>query len=508
VGAREYKRRSAKITMKRITADGSANVVVARVPARYPLAAPFDPDVAYPELGSDTPVSTEPNPAFLGVRECLRLAGLDKGLFGTVDWNPLGCWVQPGMTVLLKPNWVKFRHPRDPEGWRYTVTHGSVIRAVGEYVALALRGRGALIIGDGPQTDSSFEELAAGTGTDSVAGRLSRTGIDVNLVDFRKERWEEQGGVIVARHALPGDPAGYVAFDLGDDSRMAARGGEGRYYGAFYDAGEVNLHHAGGRHEYLISGTAVRADVVINVPKLKTHKKTGVTLSMKNLVGINGDKNWLPHHTEGDPTTGGDQFPGPSLKRSLERIGGRSLRKLATTLPGVGPWLLTRARRYGAGFFGDTDTVVRSGNWHGNDTTWRMALDLNACLLYGQPDGTLRKDRAKTYLSFVDGIIAGEGAGPLNPDPHPAGIVAFGSAPAAVDAACAWLMGFDPENLPIVREAFAPSRLPTSAISSWREVRLTSNHGSWARPLEDVALSECFHFRPHFGWAGSVERGG
>ena len=318
-----YERRNAKIRMRRMTAGGSANVAVARVPASIPfLAAPFDSDVGYPELGIDTPVSTEPNPAFLGVRECLRLAGLDEERFGTAGWNPLGCWIQPGMTVLLKPNWVKFRHPRDPEGWRYTVTHGSVIRAAREYAALALRGRGSLIIADGPQSDSAFDELEEGTGMPGVVERLRRHGIDVRLIDFRKERWDENDGVIVARRELPGDPAGYVAFDLRDASRLTDRAGEGRYYGAFYDAGEVNRHHSGGRHEYLISATAVQADVVINLPKLKTHKKTGVTLSLKNLVGINGDKNWLPHHTEGDPSTGGDQFPGPSLRRNLERVGG------------------------------------------------------------------------------------------------------------------------------------------------------------------------------------------
>ncbi len=483
-----------------------AGVAVAKVPSLYPLAPPFDQGEAYPELGGSTPVAYGVNATFLGVRQCLHLAGLDIERFGTVDWNPLGGWIKPGMTVLLKPNWVKFRHPRDPEGWTYTVTHGSIIRAVGEYVALALQGHGSLVIGDAPQTDSAFEELADGTGMPSVVERLRRHGIDVRLVDFRKERWDEKDGVIVARHELPGDPEGYVDFDLGASSHMATRGGEGRYYGAFYESGEVNRHHSGGRHEYLIAGTAVCADVVINLPKLKTHKKTGVTLSLKNLVGINGDKNWLPHHTEGDPSTGGDQFPGPSFRRSLERVGGRTLRKLATTLPGVGPWLLARARRYGAGFFGDTDTVVRSGNWHGNDTTWRMALDLNACLLYGQPDGTLRPDCAKTYLSFVDGVIAGQGAGPLNPDPLPAGIVAFGSDPAAVDAACAWLMGFDPERLPIIREAFAPSKFPLSPLSSWRDVCISSNHGPWSGPLEGISLEDCFRFRPHFGWTGAVER--
>jgi uncharacterized protein (DUF362 family) len=73
----------------------------------------------------------------------------------------------------------------------------------------------------------------------------------------------------------------------------------GLYSGADYDPGPTTSHHRGGRNEYLLSETVLRADLVVNLPKLKTHKKTGVTLALKNLVGINGDKNWLPHHRDG-----------------------------------------------------------------------------------------------------------------------------------------------------------------------------------------------------------------
>jgi hypothetical protein len=45
---------------------------------------------------------------------------------------------------------------------------------------------------------------------------------------------------------------------------------------------------------------------------------------------------------------------------------------------------------------GETGKVIRSGNWHGNDTIWRMILDLNKILLYGNPDGTMRPGVLKT----------------------------------------------------------------------------------------------------------------
>jgi hypothetical protein len=39
-----------------------------------------------------------------------------------------------------------------------------------------------------------------------------------------------------------------------------------RLYGDDYDRSETILHHNGNRHEYLVSGTILRADVVISVP--------------------------------------------------------------------------------------------------------------------------------------------------------------------------------------------------------------------------------------------------
>ena len=478
-------------------------VIAWRGAATYAKAPPFHPATTLPEF-PDVPAGQGPNPAFDAVRSCLELAGRDAACFGTPDWNPLADVIRPGQTVLLKPNFVKDSHPRDPEGWAYTVTHGSLIRAVAEYVAKALGGKGTILIGDAPQTEAPFDRICALTGTTDVVAYLRGRGLDVRLVDFRREQWTEQGGVITGRKPLPGDPAGSVRLDLGSDSRFFRHRGEGRYYGAYYDSEELNAHHRGAVHEYLLTGSAIACDVFVNLPKLKTHKKTGVTLNLKNLVGINGDKNWLPHHTEGTPEQGGDQFPSESWRRLVERNAGRALRKLAVKVPYVGPRLLRFARNAGASVMGDTETVVRSGNWHGNDTTWRMSLDLNAALLFGNPDSTWRRGGPrKPHLSFVDGLIAGEGSGPLNPDPVHAGLVVFGTNPADVDTACAWLMGFDPEKLPVIREAYAPNAFRI-ADGSWREVVVKSQFAAWNGPVS--TLADTFRFRPHFGWTTAIER--
>lgn len=474
---------------------------------QYCSQAPFHPDTLYPELDCRLE-GTERNMAYEGVREAFRLAGLDRARFGDKSWNPLKEFISEGDTVLLKPNFVKEFHPRDPNGWVYVLTHGSVIRAVADYVFKGLNGSGTVILGDAPQTDSSFSKIADILGLHQIEEHYQGRGLNFRLVDFRKEEWSSEKDVIVNRLSLPGDPNGYVAFNLAEKSEFRSHNGIGRYYGADYDAGVVNSHHDGTRHEYLISGSAIKCDVYFNLPKLKTHKKAGVTNNLKNLVGVNGDKNWLPHHTEGSPIDGGDQFPDYSIGQRSENLFVHSFKKMALAFPNLGPRFMKVVRPVGKRIFGDTEKIIRSGNWHGNDTVWRMCLDLNKIVMYGNMDGTLRADtleNRKPYLCLVDGIIAGNGNGPMNPDPFPMGVITFGTNPAAVDAVCASLMGFDIENIPIIKNAFDVQHYKLSDCQP-SEIRCDSNYEPWNRPLVEIDPESFFAFTPHFGWIGHIER--
>jgi len=447
--------------------------------------------------------------ASAAVTHCLEHAGLDPDRRREASWNPFGSLLHPGETVVLKPNLVKEEHPRAPEVWRYVLTDGDVIRAVADYVFKAVGREGKVIVADAPQTDSSFTKIAELLGLDRLQEEYAKQGYQFELVDLRKEEWVSRGDVIVQRRKLPDDPAGYVAYDLGENSEFVGHAGAGCYYGADYDEGEVNRHHTGGRHEYLISGTVAQADVIFSLPKLKTHKKAGITASLKNLVGINGDKNWLPHHTEAGGGRPGDERPPGDPRQRAEKSLIRPLRQLALSVPGLGPWCFRQAKRVGRRVFGDTTDTIRSGNWHGNDTVWRMCLDLNKIALYGNPDGTLRPEgpsHRKRHYVLVDGILAGEGRGPLDPDPVEAGVLIFGTHPASVDAACAVLMGFDPEKIPIVRQAFQCESYPLTEWN-WPEVELVSNRPQWCGRLDQIDPATTFHFRPHFGWRGHIEAG-
>lgn len=489
-----------------VLADNS--VVVWRGEAtHYAEHAPFSPSQPYPEYAFGD-VGIESNPAYDAVRECFRTAGLDVQRFGSPDWNPLQELIHSGETVLLKPNMVHQRHPRDPQGWRYVITNGSIIRAVADYVWKAVGPTGKIIVADAPQTDASFSEMSRLLGLDVIRDFYRARGLNFEVIDLRQEEWTTRGDVVVGRRKLPPNPYGAVAFDLGEASEFVDHRGSGHYYGADYDAGVVNRHHSGGRHEYLIAGCAVKCDVIFSLPKWKTHKKAGITASLKNLVGVNADKNWLPHHTEGSPVRGGDEHPNPDLKHRTERQVAAAVRGLSVRVPVVGPWLHRVARRAGKPVFGDTEHTIRSGNWFGNDTIWRMCLDLNKIVFYGNPDGSLRAPRPlnrKRHYVLVDGILAGQGRGPLNPDPVPAGTVLFGVHPPSVDAACAYLMGFDPDKVPIVSRAFQCRKFRL-AEHSWRDIVVHSNQSGWNCALAEIPAADTLHFEPHFGWKGHIEQ--
>jgi uncharacterized protein (DUF362 family) len=489
-----------------MTAPADNTVVVWQGDAAYyPNQPPFAPSCVYPEYGFGA-AGSELNAAYDAVRSCFRIAGLDSYNFGNAEWNPLADLIRPGETVLLKPNMVHQHHPRDPQGWKYVITHGSVIRAVADYVWKAVGPCGKIILADAPQTDACFTNMVRLLGLDAIRDFYQERGLRLELVDLRQEEWTTRGDVIVERRKLPANPYGSVSFDLGQASEFEGHLGAGHYYGADYDANVVNKHHSGGRHEYLIAGCAVECDVVFSLPKWKTHKKAGVTASLKNLVGVNADKNWLPHHTEGAPTRGGDEHPRPDLKHQAERRVAAGFRRFSRHVPIIGPWTHQVARRMGKSVFGDTETVVRSGNWFGNDTIWRMCLDLNKLVFYGNADGTLRgpsKENRRRHYVLIDGILAGQGRGPLNPDLVPAGVVLFGVHPPSVDAVCAYLMGFDPDKIPIVRQAFQCREFPL-ADHRWRDVVVHSNRPDWNSKLPEI--SDTFQFEPHFGWKHHIER--
>ena len=127
----------------------------------YPRTKPYHPSERFPEIAYDT-LSEEPNNTFLSIRETLALLGLDRNNFGKPGWNPFGGFIKTGDTVVIKPNLVSHYNWGYRLGLKDTdslITHGSVIRAVIDYVVIALAGKGTIIIGDSPIQSSSWPDI-------------------------------------------------------------------------------------------------------------------------------------------------------------------------------------------------------------------------------------------------------------------------------------------------------------------------------------------------------------
>ncbi|MEW6737703.1 MAG: DUF362 domain-containing protein, partial [Acidobacteriota bacterium] len=390
----------------------------------------------------------------------LQQLGLDPVNWGTPQWNPLKGFIRTGDRVLLKPNLIRQSHLLNSD-WEYVITHRAILDAVLDYVCRALAGSGEIIIADGPQTDSDFDKIYQVLELAELKARYQQQwGCSIEVLDLREEHWRELDTVTVERIKLPGDPRGYIEFDLADKSEFTSHRSNGRYYGADYNFTETQNYHSQGRNCYRVARSPLAADVFINLPKLKTHKKTGVTLSLKNLVGIHGNRNYLPHHAMGTPNEGGDEFAYSDIKSGLQSQLTQWLKRRLAQQGSKGGTMLRALKKTGYQVFGSTEKVVRSGNWYGNDTAWRMVLDLNKILFYGQLDGSLANHSQRRYLTIVDGIIAGEGNGPMAPQPKPCGLLVGGFNPVAVDTVCATLMGFDYRKLNMLAHAWELTNYP------------------------------------------------
>src|SRR5262249_7407057 len=125
--------------------------------AQYPAKAPFHPERPYPEYSLAT--MGDINAVYNSVRQVFHLLKLDEARFGSAEWNPLGEIIRPGDKVVLKPNLIWHSHRYRHQEWEQVVTHGSIVRAVADYVLIALQGCGELWIVDGPQLDADWNEI-------------------------------------------------------------------------------------------------------------------------------------------------------------------------------------------------------------------------------------------------------------------------------------------------------------------------------------------------------------
>lgn len=472
---------------------------------RYPRISPFHPPEKYPEYPFLGPASDEQNGVYAAVRQLFALLEMDKNNWGRPEWNPFREIVHPGDKVVIKPNFVMDRHWGQGDV-QCLITHGSIIRAVIDYVIIALQGRGHIIVADAPMDSCDFSKIVQISGFDRVQQFCKEQGITVDLVDLRTRRCVLMDHVAVRQEDLVGDPVGYAVADLEDQSSFMNLHHQERLRGSDYDCEGTIAHHYGGHHAYYMARTVLDADVVINLPKLKTHEKAGVTLNLKNAVGISGDKNWIPHYRVGVPSKGGDEFPERGLIHQCMCQAKDAIKRRVSRMNRLELFLICKARRVHKAWSNLQDSeFIGSGGWYGNDTLWRSILDLNRILLYANRDGIIQAQKQRRLFSLVDGIVAGERNGPLYPQAKPCGVLLAGEDLLAVDLCAARLMGFDFHRIPYLAHALEPHPLRLGLCGP-EEILVRSNIPTWV-DLWANNTDYFLNFIPPDGWRRHIEIG-
>ena len=464
---------------------------------QYPDAADhFSPDQRFPEYRYEH-VAGRPNSVYRAVRNVLIQAGLDPEHLDTPLWNPLGDFIQPGSRVFLLCNFMQERRSDEPlEDFRSRCSHGSVIRALTDYILIAAGEDSRVSIGNAPIQFCDWEAVLRDTEAQEVLHFYQSVGAPVSAQDLRLtvtdatafgsiksvERRDEEDGVHVPlnRDSL---------FDELD------RKHSNRYRVMNYDPRRTESFHSDGHHEYVINRHILEADVIFSTVKLKTHEKTGITCAIKGMVGTVAHKDSLPHHRYGPPEVGGDEYP--SDNAGLAKLATGLHERVQLTKPDTA-WgsslrvvyqVFRRAIRHWS--------PVVEGAWHGNDTTWRMAVDVARVVTYADATGGLHELPCRSTLVLTDGIVGGEGDGPYCSTAVHSGVLALSDDLSAADHVNAILMGFDPVRIPMVRESARLKKYPLANTDPLcGEVTLNAR----AMSMAELEQMEKTHYEPQEGW--------
>lgn len=366
--------------------------------------------------------------------------------------NPFASMVEPGQMVFIKPNWVAHRYRAScgvQDSLWSTITHPMVIEAVAVRVQRALKGSGEIYIGDNPSIDCNFGELIANS---ELADLPDRMEVPTHLVDLRPLVCADLADYGQKDRMVPqeGDPRGSIRVNLGRDSMLHGLDA-GRFRGVFTDTSETVAAHSGDQQWYEISASIAEADLYISIPKLKTHHKVATTLNLKGLVGTVANKNLLVHWRTGYPEVGGDEYPDRATWERMQH-----------------------------------EAIQKRGAWPGNDTIWRMVVDLYTILL--------RLRGGRPNFCIIDGVVGGQGEGPFCPRSKESGVLIGSRDLLAADVVASRAMGFSVPSIPYLAHYLDTAQIDPAALQ-------VAGLG-WAELLQST--DRCLGFDPPKSWAGAM----
>lgn len=349
-----------------------------------------------------------------------------------------------GKRILLKPNFVKENEKKEDE--ICLITHPNFILATLK-VLLECEPI-SIIVGDAPIQNCRWDMMLTPDFYSSVDDLSISYNVPIKVVDFRKVVFYPRENTFDKSNRSEED---YLIFDTGERSWLEpVTTDKNTFRVTNYNPDRMALSHRKGMHKYCVAKEVFESDIVITMPKPKTHRMACMTNSLKILVGINGDKDYLPHHRLGSTSQGGDcykdynlfRFFSEKLRDSANRHRGSLIYKPIFRLSA----LFWRLGRPGS-------EVSTNAGWYGNDTVWRMVLDLNTIAQYGKADGTLSDSPQRIIYTLCDGIIGGQGSGPLHPDPLPLGLISFSNDSYLMDEVMGRLFSLNVSKVPLLREA-------------------------------------------------------
>ena len=469
---------------------------------KYYTVPPFHPSEKFPEYKHDT-VDNE-NPVYKWVRETLFNLGMDKENYNTPQWNPFKDLIQPGMTVYIKPNTVRHFHVGGGDVLS-VITHASIVRPILDYVCIALNNEGRIIVGDSQVTEGLFDEaMVASQIKDLLDWYRDNTKVPLECYDMRINRctrtwmYGKWG-----RKKIEQDPRGYTFVDLGDKSYFKDIDPSRLRIGiASYK--EMYKHHCDGKHEYQFPNSFLTSDIVISIPKLKTHRRTAITIALKNFMGLPSLKDSLPHFITGTPEDGGDQYIHPSKRKDIILV----LHDIIQTHPFIPVKFVCAVIKkllWNSSKIIPFKDDIYEAMWYGNDTLWRTLLDLNRVAFYADKSGKVCDTPQRRHFCIVDGIISGEKDGPVSVDPVEAGVIMAGYNPVSVDAVASSLMGFDIDKIPLVKKGIEDAD-HASPVYFGKLDDITVVDNTEEMSFEEFKNKRNLKFEPHPNWKGHVER--
>lgn len=409
-------------------------------------------------------------------------------------------YFRENMNVLIKPNLVMDVNQNPVAGTECLYTQPIIIKGVIDYILNKTNSKVHIVVGDAPMQECNFDNF---TQIKTMINEYRSTGIDIEFVDFRELHSKVIAGVHI--NEINKKAKGKI-INLSKESEFYLSGVYSfeKVRITNYDPTILPRHHNNEIQEYYVSEYVLKADLIFNLPKPKSHRKAGVTIALKNFVGANTRKEFLPHHTMGSFEEGGDEY----LHKS-------KLHKLYSSLLDKKNYCSAHGKYMASFFFHAFARICATplklkkdfyeGSWYGNNTISKTVTDINKIVMYADKNGIMKDYPQRKTIILADMIISGEKEGPVIPSPKAVGIIASGTNPVCFDETIATIMGFDYAKIPTIKLARETNSKYKLVDKDTKPYIISNNDKFNVGDLDLLKESNTLKFEASSGWKGHIE---